>query len=231
MVAPISNGEGGSSVRNKLNALIALDAGRLDLTGGAMTGPLAITTASTALTITSPAAIVAQRDGGGSVTVTFKGYDASALAGAFVAYQAARGSVAAPGDVLAGDRLGIFVFGGYAGGDFRNTSGVQANVGTGAISATSLPSYLSFLTTPDGSVARVERLRISQDGDIQVGGANTVIDRDRHVILRSYTVAGLPSAAGLTGAQVYVTNESGGAVPAFSDGTNWRRVTDRAIVS
>ena len=30
---------------------------------------------------------------------------------------------------------------------------------------------------------------------------------------------------------IYVTNEAGGPVLAFSDGTNWRRVTDRAIVS
>lgn len=30
---------------------------------------------------------------------------------------------------------------------------------------------------------------------------------------------------------VIVTDESGGAVMAFSDGSNWRRVTDRAIVS
>lgn len=37
-------------------------------------------------------------------------------------------------------------------------------------------------------------------------------------------------AAG-AGAQVFVTNETGGAVMAFSDGTNWRRVTDRALIS
>lgn len=30
---------------------------------------------------------------------------------------------------------------------------------------------------------------------------------------------------------IYVTDETGGAVPAFSDGTNFRRVTDRAVVS
>lgn len=30
---------------------------------------------------------------------------------------------------------------------------------------------------------------------------------------------------------IYVSNEAGGAVLAFSDGTNWRRSTDRAIVS
>ena len=30
---------------------------------------------------------------------------------------------------------------------------------------------------------------------------------------------------------IYVNDESGGGVPAFSDGTDWRRCTDRAVVS
>ncbi len=47
---------------------------------------------------------------------------------------------------------------------------------------------------------------------------------------KSYTVAALPSAA-TAGQIIYVSNEAGGAVLAFSDGTNWRRVTDRAVVS
>jgi hypothetical protein len=38
-------------------------------------------------------------------------------------------------------------------------------------------------------------------------------------------------AATPAGQMAYVTNEAGGAVPAFADGTNWRRVTDRAIVT
>ncbi len=46
----------------------------------------------------------------------------------------------------------------------------------------------------------------------------------------SYAKASLPSAT-TAGRIIYVTNETGGAVLAFSDGTNWRRVTDRAIVS
>jgi hypothetical protein len=50
------------------------------------------------------------------------------------------------------------------------------------------------------------------------------------VTLPSYTVAGVPSASPAA-QMIYVSNETGGAVPAFSDGTNWRRVTDRAIVS
>ena len=50
--------------------------------------------------------------------------------------------------------------------------------------------------------------------------------------LASHTVAGVPSAAKAgPGAMIYVTDEAGGGVPAFSDGANWRRVTDRAVIS
>ena len=52
--------------------------------------------------------------------------------------------------------------------------------------------------------------------------------------LKSYVVADLTGdfAASLwTGSLIYVSNESGGAVVAFSDGSNWLRVTDRAVVS
>ena len=47
----------------------------------------------------------------------------------------------------------------------------------------------------------------------------------------SYMVASLPSAATITGAMIFVMDEAGGAIPAFSDGINWRRVSDRAVVS
>lgn len=47
----------------------------------------------------------------------------------------------------------------------------------------------------------------------------------------AFTVAGLPAASVPPYRMVVVTNEAGGLVPAFNDGTNWRRVTDRAIVS
>ena len=47
----------------------------------------------------------------------------------------------------------------------------------------------------------------------------------------TYTVATMPAAATYPRGIIYVSNEAGGAVIAFSDATNWRRVTDRAIVS
>jgi len=77
-----------------------------------------------------------------------------------------------------------------------------------------------------GSVTEVPATTVYDLGTVYVSG----VFYPNQLVLPSYTVSGLPSAA--TAAQfVYVTNDAGGPVPAFSDGTNWRRVTDRAIVS
>jgi hypothetical protein len=65
-------------------------------------------------------------------------------------------------------------------------------------------------------------------GTIVTGG---VIYPDQ-LVIPSYTVAQLANLSATPAAQfVYCSDESGGAVPAFSDGTNWRRVTDRAVVT
>ena len=69
--------------------------------------------------------------------------------------------------------------------------------------------------------------------DVILDLANTTADIDDYLaapVLPIYTVGTLPTAA-TVGRLIYVSNESGGAVPAFSDGVNWRRVTDRAIVT
>lgn len=47
----------------------------------------------------------------------------------------------------------------------------------------------------------------------------------------SYTVSNLPDEQKNIRRIIYVSDETGGATLAFSDGTNWRRVQDRAIVS
>lgn len=48
--------------------------------------------------------------------------------------------------------------------------------------------------------------------------------------MRAYSVADLPDPSAQS-RLIYVTDEAGGAVPAFSDGVSWRRCTDRAVVS
>lgn len=59
-------------------------------------------------------------------------------------------------------------------------------------------------------------------GPIEAGGP---------INLKSYIANALPTASLYPGGFIYVTSASGGNIPAFSDGTNWRRVDDRAIVA
>ncbi|MDQ2090061.1 DUF2793 domain-containing protein [Marimonas arenosa] len=62
----------------------------------------------------------------------------------------------------------------------------------------------------------------SASGNLVLAGA---------VQVAGYTVATLPAASAMPWAIIGVSDETGGAVLAFSDGSDWRRVTDRAVVS
>ena len=50
-------------------------------------------------------------------------------------------------------------------------------------------------------------------------------------VTRNLLTPDLRIRIGSNTAMVYVSNESAGAVPAFSDGVAWRRTTDRTVVS
>lgn len=54
--------------------------------------------------------------------------------------------------------------------------------------------------------------------------------RTQFNVAPTYSVTALPTNA-VAGSLAFVSDEAGGAVLAFNDGTNWRRVTDRAICS
>jgi hypothetical protein len=60
---------------------------------------------------------------------------------------------------------------------------------------------------------------------IRLGGG-----RNNIVYVPTFAKAALPSAIEPAGI-IYVSDEAGGATIAFSDGTSWRRVSDRAVVS
>lgn len=79
-----------------------------------------------------------------------------------------------------------------------------------------------------------ERMRITKTGRVGVGtpSPTTTLHVSGPVRLGTYTVATVPSAsASGAGSIIYVSDETGGAVSAFSDGTDWRRMTDRAVIS
>ena len=71
-------------------------------------------------------------------------------------------------------------------------------------------------------------------GNLRVGSTTPPVcklDVAGPVRVGTYAVAVLPSASAGAGQIIHVSDETGGAVLAFSDGTNWRRVTDRAVVA
>lgn len=80
------------------------------------------------------------------------------------------------------------------------------------------------LSTLEIGTSNTNKARYSATGALSLLGTGAMY------LLPNYTVATLPTAAN-NGGFIYVTDESGGAVPAFSDAVNWRRVTDRAIVT
>ena len=71
---------------------------------------------------------------------------------------------------------------------------------------------------------------ISSPTTITLDPTSEIIN-DAPMKLKGYTVSQLGSLTASAGAMVYCTHETGGSIPAFYDGTNWRRVSDRAIVS
>lgn len=92
----------------------------------------------------------------------------------------------------------------------------------------------SIKVSADGT-AWTNAIDVASDGKVGIGGISnpsTALHASGPVRVASFSIAGLPPAsASGAGAIVHVSDESGGAVLAFSDGTNWRRVTDRAMVS
>ena len=73
-------------------------------------------------------------------------------------------------------------------------------------------------------------INVPTDGSITSDKlASARLDMPDVLKVKSYTVSTLPTV--VAGGVIFVTDETGGAVLAFSDGTNWRRSTDRTIVS
>ena len=96
----------------------------------------------------------------------------------------------------------------------------------GTVIFNNLQGAMIFSRVPDSNASgqtAVESVRITEDGQLVLSGS---------IRPATFTVGTLPSAAANgPGAQIVVSDDVGGLVPAFSDGTNWLRSTDRAIIT
>jgi hypothetical protein len=157
----------------------------------------------------------------GSARAAIFNWSANAAGAVFTLFKSRGASAGSRGILQSGDTLGIINFAGDDGINGPTAANIRAVV-DGTPGAGDMPGRIEFLTTPAGSTTAALRLTIS----------SALATFAVPVKLPSFAVAAMPSASTLgAGTEIYVTDEAGGAVPAFSDGTNWRRVTDRAVVS
>lgn len=111
-----------------------------------------------------------------------------------------------------------FTVNNFVGADF-NRKGLKVRIGNNNIDST----FLQVVGAANGNACNFSA---------NVNGV--VLDRRfQAAIFRSssYTVATLPSATSNASDFVYCSNLIGGAEYVFSDGTNWRRVSDRSIAN
>jgi hypothetical protein len=87
---------------------------------------------------------------------------------ASITFRKYRGTLASPTAVATGDNLGSLNFNAYGGTNLRNIAFIRGWAET-YTSDTNISSYLTFSTTPSGSVTAVERMRIDSSGNVGIG--------------------------------------------------------------
>lgn len=116
----------------------------------------------------------------------------------------AKGSLSSPTGVGPGDALVSLNGAGYTAANAY--SAYAAGIFLAAsetFGASAQGTYLDVQLTPNGTTSRGSKLLVTGDGQLQMGGSNTVIDGNRHFVFRSYTIATLPLASANTGRAVY----------------------------
>jgi hypothetical protein len=111
-------------------------------------------------------------------------------------------------------------------------SDAQSTVGVNSVDDMKIfsGSVMSVGATTIGGVSQNEIVP-SGSGIVYDDRVGQVPNWAGYLTPESFTVATLPSASAFARSLIYVSDETGGATIAFSDGTNWRRVQDRNIVS
>lgn len=230
------------------NAAIRSNVGAVNIAGDTMTGALnttgiylggaggqALTSAILASLYHSGGNTVAVLDSdGGNAVVRLTNYLASSSAPQFEGRHA-RGTLAAPTALNNADQLATINALGYNGSAFINGAGFQFWTGE-AWSVGNTGSFFVMSLTANATTTATEAMRLTPAAGLSIfGSSNVVIDANRLLVLRNYTVATLPSAsvayktAAVSDANTTIilglgtTVVGGGAnkVPVYSDGTNW----------
>ena len=98
-------------------------------------------------------------------------YSDTSIYGGNLIVRKSRGSNSSPTAVLQNDRLGALGFAGYDGSIWNNSAVIFANADENW-SASNRGSRFTFELTPNGSTSRVERMRITNTGNVLIGNTD-----------------------------------------------------------
>jgi hypothetical protein len=111
-----------------------------------------------------------------------------------------RGTTQSPTNLLPGDRIGLITGNGYANGGYNTQATIQMYAGA------NLGSYMTFETTPSPLVARTERVRVTENGNLIVKTADVYISNiGSGVIMKSPDGNCWRMTVGNTGLPVFTT--------------------------
>lgn len=167
---------------------------------GASTGFIA---SGFAFSVPGGGASASSISGEGSVTSTLARYNSSI--GGIFRTQVARGTIALPLVSNNGDTAGSVSFRAYGGTAFRSVSQIDSKVLQASPSDTQMGGVLIFSVTTPGTVTLAEVGRFDTANGFSMFGTNPVIDANRLLLLRNFTVATLPAAPAV-GATAFVTD-------------------------
>lgn len=221
--------------------------------GDTMSGALNIAVASSALNVGSASpfsttsVVNVQNASGVASTIALVGDGANSTliqrrfsndaVSAFYLVAKGRGSAAAPSQTLAGDGCFLLQASGYDNGGTPTTRTV-GSISFSAVSnvtTTSAEGQIDINVTPAGAVTPSPIARYTQASGFLMYGANVVVDANRLIRCRVFTVGTLPAVA--DGAHAHVSDATatltagigavvvgggGNHVPVVADTANWR---------
>lgn len=189
---------GGNIINTNFASIDAQLAGKLNLTGGTITGNL---------TLSNPGAsgiLTTQGETGSSVSV--EEYSSNSQ-GVTYRGRKSRGTIATPAICANGDRAFQLTGEFYDGASFQLAMNMTCDLIQTPSSGAVQGRVRLFVAPNGGTASGSEVLRIEYGTGLSMFGANPVINQDRHFVLRQYTIATLPASA-TTGALAMVTDSA-----------------------
>ena len=115
---------------------------------------------------------------------------------------------------------------------YAGESWIALNFTGGAAGAVLARGYFTGNRVGTGELLIVNSADVSSSAALpQRAGFETTTRLLQPLVLDLHSASALPSAIVYANSMIFVTNAAGGPVPAYSDGTNWRRVSDGAVVT